>query len=46
MTSITGNRTTQKFKKCDWYVKCDFSNENSVHKVLETDLRDFDLQEN
>ena len=24
-TSIIGKRTTQKYKKCDWSVKCDFA---------------------
>ena len=33
MTSITGKRTTQKCKKCDWSVKRDFSNKNSVHNT-------------
>ena len=29
MTSITGKRTTQKCKKCDWSVKREFTYKNS-----------------
>ena len=30
---ITEKITTQKCKKCDWAVKRDFSNKNSVHNT-------------
>ena len=30
MTSITGKRTIQKCKKCDWSVERDFCDKNSV----------------
>ena len=33
MTWITGKRTTQKCKKCDWSVKRDFGNKKSVHNT-------------
>ena len=33
MALITEKKTTKKCKKCDWSVKRDFSNKNSVHNT-------------
>ena len=37
MTSITGKRTTQKCKQCDWFAKREFSNKNSVYITPKND---------
>ena len=39
MTSIQGKRTTQKSEKCDWSVKRDFCDKNSLQNTKKLQIQ-------